>query len=326
MSVHGDPASTGIRTADAVTGPLSAQEQQALLQHQQQWESRHLRTQPLDRVAVGSAIAALYRTAGLPRPRIVLVSSPGALALAATLASYIWKRRQGEPGYRPQQVAALPPVQDCRDDDLRRGTAAAVLAAVASDGSALWPDPRTADDVRELTLAAAFAPADAASANAMDRACIRAVQAVEADLHDVRHAVDDAMRDPFNNGTLTPLMARTALPIGLELARGLLPDAAQAETAMGPLGNWFVGSDGGNLACYWSYQVTAARDVLGLRLPEHAAFEPWERCAKDAGLRYMHSQFCLVADFPVASEDKNETGHTLGTGRRRYRWRDGWEV
>lgn len=104
------------------------------------------------------------------------------------------------------------------------------------------------------------------------------MQNVEADLHDLRDALDDAMRDAFNIGTLTPLMERLA------------------------------------------------REVLGLRLPGHAAFAAWEQSAIDTGYRYLHPQFCMVADFPASLADKDEAGHTPGTGRRRYRWRDGWAV
>ena len=48
--------------------------------------------------------------------------------------------------------------------------------------------------------------------------------------------------------------------------------------------------------------------------------------AIDTGVRYLHPQFCMVSDFPESLADKEEAGHTLGTGRRRYRWRDGWAV
>jgi hypothetical protein len=72
--------------------------------------------------------------------------------------------------------------------------------------------------------------------------------------------------------------------------------------------------------------LSAPRDVLGLRLPQHTAFAAWEQSAIDTGYRYLHPQFRLMADFPVSYEDKGLAQRTLGTGRRRYRWRDGWEV
>ena len=321
-----DSATTPTRTADAVAGALSPQEREALRAHQQEWERRHLRTEPMEADAAGRAIGALYRAARLPMPHIVLVSSPGALALAATLAAWVWQRRRTEPGYRPHAMAAVPPVQDCRGTDLRGSAVAAALAAIATDDSTLWPAADGPGSVAEQILAATHAPADVATANAMDAACHRAVQDVTTDLHDLRHALNDAMRDAFNNGTLTPLMQRTARDIGDDLARRLLPDPHDAEAAMKDLGEWFRPAHGGNVHAYWTYLVTAPRDVLGLRLPEHAAFAAWEQCAIDTGYRYLHPQFCLVADFPVGYEEKDEAQHTLGTGMRRYRWGDGWDV
>lgn len=220
---------SSLRTPLAAEGPLSPQEREALHAHQQLWERRHLRTEPMAADAAGRAVGALYRAAGLHRPRIVLVSSPGALA-------------------------------------------------IATDDSNLWPAIDSTGNVAEQVLAATHAPADLATANALDATCLRAMQNVEADLHDLRDALDDAMRDAFNNGTLTPLMERLA------------------------------------------------REVLGLRLPEHAASAAWEQSAIDTGVRYLHPQFCMVSDFPESLADKEEAGHTLGTGRRRYRWRDGWAV
>lgn len=326
MPTPHDAATPSTRTANAVAGPLTPQEQAALGAHQALWERRHLRTAPMAADAAGRAIGALYRAAGLNRPRIVLVSSPGALALAATLAAWVWQRRRTDPGYRPHAVAAVRPLQDCRGADLRGSAEAAVLAAIATDDTKLWPATDGAGSVAEQVLTATHAPADLATANAMDRACHRAVQNVATDLQDLQDATDDAMRDAFNNGTLTPRMERAARDFGDDLASRVLPDAHDAEAALKDLGEWFRPTQGGNVHAYWTYLITAPRDVLGLRLPEHAAFAAWEQCAIDTGIRYLHPQFCLVADFPVGHEEKNEKGHTLGTGMRRYRWCDGWEV
>jgi hypothetical protein len=73
--------------------------------------------------------------------------------------------------------------------------------------------------------------------------------------------------------------------------------------------------------CY----LTAARDILGLRLPEHEKYAAWEQSAIHGGFRVMHPEFCIVSDFPefIHVDDENlphcETGPS-------HRWRDGWSL
>ena len=77
---------------------------------------------------------------------------------------------------------------------------------------------------------------------------------------------------------------------------------------------------------YWDYCISAARDVLKLELPGHAAFALWERCTIEGGWRHLHPRFCMVCDFPVRITEKRATTITWGTGRNTYVWRDGWSV
>lgn len=73
--------------------------------------------------------------------------------------------------------------------------------------------------------------------------------------------------------------------------------------------------------CY----LTAARDILGLRLPEHEAYSHWEQAAIHGGFRVMHEEFCMVCDFPeFIRVDQNSQPH-CETGPS-HRWRDGWEL
>lgn len=73
--------------------------------------------------------------------------------------------------------------------------------------------------------------------------------------------------------------------------------------------------------CY----LTAARDILGLRLPSHSAYEAWERCAKNGGFRWMHEKFCMVSDFPEALHVDQQNRPHFAHGPS-HRWRDGWEL
>ena len=71
--------------------------------------------------------------------------------------------------------------------------------------------------------------------------------------------------------------------------------------------------------------ITAARDILGLRLEEHAAYEAWEQCSIEGGFRFMHDEFCLVSDFPdrILVDDANRPHCDNGPS---HRWRDGWSL
>lgn len=75
-------------------------------------------------------------------------------------------------------------------------------------------------------------------------------------------------------------------------------------------------------ACY----LAAMRDVLGLRLKEHAAYAAWEQCAIEGGFRIVHEEFCIVSDFPaepIKMDDQNRPHCDNGPS---HRWRDGWSL
>lgn len=73
--------------------------------------------------------------------------------------------------------------------------------------------------------------------------------------------------------------------------------------------------------CY----LTAARDILGLDLPEHEKYKYWEQAAIHGGFRVMHEKFCIVSDFPefIKIDDRNLPHCVDGPS---HRWRDGWEL
>lgn len=71
--------------------------------------------------------------------------------------------------------------------------------------------------------------------------------------------------------------------------------------------------------------ITAARDILGLRLPAHAAYTAWEQCAIEGGFRIMSDKFCMVSDFPerILVDERNRPHCDDGPS---HRWRDGWSI
>lgn len=75
----------------------------------------------------------------------------------------------------------------------------------------------------------------------------------------------------------------------------------------------------------WGSYLAAARDVLGLDLPEHAAFKQYENAAREGGFRVMHDEFCIVSDFPLVIKKDNENRPHCEDGPS-HLWRDGWAL
>lgn len=75
----------------------------------------------------------------------------------------------------------------------------------------------------------------------------------------------------------------------------------------------------------WAGFLQAARDVLGLQLPQHAKYQAWEDCALHGGFRVLHEEFCIVSDFPaeIHKDEENRPHNEFGPS---HRWRDGWEL
>lgn len=75
----------------------------------------------------------------------------------------------------------------------------------------------------------------------------------------------------------------------------------------------------------WAGFLQAARDVLGLQLPQHAKYQAWEDCALHGGFRVLHEEFCIVSDFPaeIHKDEQNRPHNEFGPS---HRWRDGWEL
>lgn len=142
----------------------------------------------------------------------------------------------------------------------------------------------------------------------------------------------------FTYGAFSVLTERGAtLPTGLaqpapDLPAGEIEDAYAEECfrLAGDAGlrraeEWPHVYQGGNMwagsVCY----ISASRDVLGLDLPEFAAFAWWEKAAIEGGFRVLHEKFCVVSDFPEILR-VDETGRPHAPDGPSHRWRDGWRL
>ena len=75
----------------------------------------------------------------------------------------------------------------------------------------------------------------------------------------------------------------------------------------------------------WSCYLSAGRDILKLRLPQHEKFKAWEDCSIHGGFRVLHEDFCIVSDFPsiLKIDDQNRPHCIDGPS---HQWRDGWSL
>ena len=89
--------------------------------------------------------------------------------------------------------------------------------------------------------------------------------------------------------------------------------------------NWSSVYQGGAYWAQYDSYLTAMRDILGLRLPEHANYKFWEEAAIHGTFRVMHEKFCIVSDFPeLLKIDEQSRAH--GQDGPSHRWRDGWSL
>lgn len=98
---------------------------------------------------------------------------------------------------------------------------------------------------------------------------------------------------------------------------------AWADAALEAARGWTNVYQGGNMWAYLDCYLTAARDILGLRLEPHAAYAYWEQAAIHGGFRWMSPKFCLVSDFPelLLANANNQPHAEFGPS---HRWSDGF--
>jgi hypothetical protein len=343
-----ETAVTVERTPTSATGGLTEQEMATLQEYAQLWAERANRTRPIDPDKIIPAIKALYAAAEFSEPRIVVVPSPGVMAFAGAFAADIWERREDAPAYVPAGLARAEASVQGPCHALADAALAATVAATSGERRNPIPprpepprfrnrgmpragttsagkptrDPTAKTDIAERARRATYDEADRATSKATDRTTGEGIRdGIDfSPLMALYDRVRDAMRDDFGNSVPTEMMVRATNTWGLRLATGIFGNETDAALAVEKAPSWWRFSHSGNAGAYWDYCVTAARDVLGLQLPEFGSYQPWEDCAIQGGFRYMHPEFCLVCDFP-AEVEKDANGIA-----NRYRWRDGWDV
>jgi len=139
-----------VRTPTRVAGGLTDAERVRLAEHTRIWIERAFRTDPID-AAITPAIEGLYATAGLKRPRVVIVPSPVVMAFAYGAAAAIWEQR-----------ATDAATYDATDDATDAATRAATYDATY-DATSAATDAATRSATYDATHAATSAATDAAT-------------------------------------------------------------------------------------------------------------------------------------------------------------------
>jgi hypothetical protein len=199
-----------------------------------------------------------------------------------------------------------------------------VMAFAGGFAAAIWYLRKNQIKTREATLLATREATDVATAMATLLATREATDVATRVATDV--ATDAATREATDAATdvATRVATREAtdmVRLSAELSGGFLQARFFLECAV----NWWRFYQGGNMWAAWDCYLTAARDILGLRLPIHEKYAAWEQAAIHGGFRLIHEEFCMVSDFPeVIKVDAENRPHC--TDGPSHRWRDGWSL
>ena len=162
------------------------------------------------------------------------------------------------------------------------------------------------------TYSATFSATDSATYSATDSATYSATYS----------ATFSATFSATRSATLSATRSATdSAEIGAASACRELADRAGLEAAC----RWVEAYQGGAYWAGYECYLSAMRDIIGLRLPEHEKYAAWERCAIAAPFRVLHPEFCIVSDFPEVLKIDDQHRPHCETGPS-HRWRDGWAL
>ena len=328
-----------IRTPTKAHGGITLDEKRRMDDHVKLWTARAFRTDPIEPEKIVPAIEGLYAIAGLKTPRVVIVPSPLVMAFAYGAASAILHTGNAtrkstlaathNATYNATLAATSAATLDATDNATYSATLAAtdnatLDATYSATLGATYSATATATDAtldatynatRVATYNATYNATLAATDNATDNATYSAT-ATATDA--ATHSATDATLDATRKSTFVATLAAT--DSAAEVCK-LLAGSFGLECAI----RWSSNYQGGNTWASYDCYLTAARDILGLQLPSHAAYAHWEQAAIHGGFRVMHEDFCMVSDFPefIRIDDMNRPHCETGPS---HRWRDGWSL
>ena len=298
-----------VRTPTRASGGITSEEKMRMGALVEKWKSIAFKTGRCDVTKITDAIERLYASAGLKKPRVVVVPSPFVMACAYGVASCWWALRG-----KLKSVEATA-------SDTEAATRAATFDATdaATDATDAATDAATFDATREATVAATRAATRAATFDATAAATDAATRvATDAATRAATFDATDAATDATDAAT------KQKKDWLVYLAKKFV--GARFRAALEGVKKWADVYQGGNMWAMLPCYVEAMRDVIGLTgLPVWEQYKAWEDAATYGGFRVMHEKFCIVSDFPeVLKTDSRGRAH-CATGPS-HRWRDGFEI
>ena len=283
-----------VRTKTLAKGGITPGEKARMDLIAQKWIGIAMQTDPIDPDKITPAIHALYATAGLKKPRVVIVPSPLVMAAAYGASAAIWHQRSATTS--ATRSATDSATYSATDSATRSATRSATYSATHSA-----TDSATDSATTSATDSATYSATRSATASATASATYSATTSA------TRSATDSATYSATYSAAMRACYD-LAGDFGLACAR-----------------RWSIVYQGGNMWAGFPAFVESCRDVLGLDLPEFEKWAAWEACAEHGGFRVMHPEFCIVSDFPefIRTDDQNRAHCETGPS---HRWRDGWSL
>ena len=336
-----------IRTPSRAEGRLTSEEKKLMEEVSRKWVRIAMRTDPIEPEKITPAIQALYRAAGTECKRIIIASSPLAMAMAYGAAAWIWYAKKnpdadsgleiGEMVRRATQVSSS--MSASRTAPLYAQIASAISHELALDTYAATARATSlvADTVRDATLS---------TLGEVTRTSVyEATSARQGDT--VLAATRDAMRNAsyltmstglfievYDAAILGAVHQTVTLRVTTSLNLEVLNPEGEAFQACHKIAGeggllcaqkWYTNFQAGNMETQTSAYAEAVRDILKLSLPTPEKYQAWNDCAEHGGPRILHEEFCMVSDFPaqIHRDEQNRLHNANGPS---IEWRDGWKL
>jgi len=84
----------------------------------------------------------------------------------------------------------------------------------------------------------------------------------------------------------------------------------------------------GNLYSFDCSSISFVRDIIGFECEEHKNYKHYETCTKQSSVRYMHSKFCIISDFPTELHNYIRNGRLVAHNDKgpSHLWSDGYAI
>ena len=317
-----------VRTPTRAAGGVTEEEKVKMAVVAQKWIAIALRTEPIEPDKIVPAIHRLYAAADLAEPKVVIATSPLAMALAGVLATTILALREANGADDPDVINILI-------DDLFKSSpeiTEAIRLSVARTLSECLTMPGAVTKnagklIQEYMVKTAFAINSQLLLLEANRAAPAYADEAAATLEKI---ADSLVRPETDNRGAIPPEFLQGMTEGVVAKNASEPQEERLKAARQVLReacwNWRFAHQGGNMWAGSPAYYEAMRDVIGLTgLDCWEKYQPWEDCAIHGSFRYLHEKFCIVADFPSAlmTDEQHRPHNPDGPS---HAWRDGWSL